>query len=64
MTDPLLAKTRQPRGAYGWSGVYGTGLSIDPATGIAIVLMTQTAVEGMIISDEFVRAYYEHTTAP
>ena len=64
LTDPILAKTRQPRGAYGWSGVYGTGLSVDPATGIAVVVMTQSAVEGMIISDEFVRAYYDQAAGP
>jgi CubicO group peptidase (beta-lactamase class C family) len=61
LTDPPLAKTRQPRGAYGWSGVYGTGLSVDPASGLAFVVMTQTAVEGMTIADEFVRAFYDHS---
>jgi CubicO group peptidase (beta-lactamase class C family) len=59
LTDPAAAKTRQPRGAYGWSGVYGTGFSIDPASGLAAVVMTQTAVEGMLIADEFVRAFYD-----
>ena len=59
LTDPALAKTHQPRGAYGWSGVYGTGLSVDPVSGLIFVIMTQTAVEGMTISDEFVRAFYD-----
>lgn len=58
LTDPAAAGTPQPRGAYGWSGVYGTGLSIDPATGLAFVVMTATAVEGITIADEFVRTYY------
>ena len=63
LTDPALAKTPQPRGAYGWSGVCGTGLSVDPASGLAFVVMTQTAVEGMIVSDEFVRTFYEQRGA-
>jgi CubicO group peptidase (beta-lactamase class C family) len=58
LVDREAAKSPQPNGAYGWSGVYGTGVSIDPASGLAFVLMTQTAVEGMMISDEFVRAFY------
>ena len=63
LTDPALAKTRQPRGSYGWSGVYGTGLSVDPASWLAFVIMTQTAVEGMTISDEFIRAFYDRSAA-
>jgi CubicO group peptidase (beta-lactamase class C family) len=63
LTDPALAKTRQPPGSYGWSSVYGTGLSVDPASGLAFVVMTQTAVEGMAISDEFVRAFYDRSAA-
>jgi CubicO group peptidase (beta-lactamase class C family) len=58
LVDREAAKSPQPDGAFGWSGVYGTGVSIDPASGLAFVLMTQTAVEGMMISDEFVRAFY------
>ena len=48
---------------HGWSGVCGTGLSVDPASGLAFVVMTQTAVEGMIVSDEFVRTFYEQRGA-
>ncbi len=58
LVDREAAKSPQPNGAFGWSGVYGTGVSIDPASGLAFVLMTQTAVEGMLIADEFVRAFY------
>ena len=63
LTDPAAAGTLQPRGAYGWSGVYGTGLSIDPTGGLAFVVMTTTAVEGMTIADEFVRAFYGSLTS-
>ena len=63
LTDPALAKTHQPPGAYGWSSVYGTGLSVDPVSGLAFVVMTQTAVEGLAISDEFVRAFYDRSAA-
>ena len=57
--DNASARPHQPRGAYGWSGVYGTGLSVDPVSGLIFVIMTQTAVEGMTISDDFVRAFYD-----
>lgn len=63
LTDPAAAGTLQPRGAYGWSGVYGTGLSIDPASDLAFVVMTTTAVEGMTIADEFVRMFYGPLTS-
>jgi CubicO group peptidase (beta-lactamase class C family) len=63
LVDREAATSPQPDGAYGWSGVYGTGVSIDPASGLAFVLMTQTAVEGMMISDEFVRAFYAQGVA-
>ena len=63
LTDPALAKTRSHRALTAGGSVYGTGLSVDPASGLAFVVMTQTAVEGMAISDEFVRAFYDRSAA-
>lgn len=59
LTDPAAAKSPKPRGTYGWSGVYGTGFSIDPVNGLVATVMTGTAIDGMAIADAFVHAFYE-----
>ena len=46
VTDPAAAKTLQPRGTFGWGGIYGTGFWVDPVNRLAIVTMTQTGVNG------------------
>ncbi|WP_431282158.1 serine hydrolase domain-containing protein [Humitalea sp. 24SJ18S-53] len=58
VTDPAAANTRQPVGTYSWGGIYGTGFWVDPVNRIAIVVMTQTGVNGGVVAGEVREAVY------
>jgi CubicO group peptidase (beta-lactamase class C family) len=47
LRDPAAAKSPVNAGAWNWSGVYGTNFWVDPAAGISVVALTNTAVAGM-----------------
>ncbi len=47
LRDPVAAKSPVSAGAWNWSGVYGTNFWVDPAAGISVVALTNTAVAGM-----------------
>ncbi len=46
ITDPREAGTALPPGAVQWGGVYGNTWFIDPAEGLTVISMTNTALEG------------------
>lgn len=46
VVNPAEAGTALPAGAVTWGGVYGNCWALDPASGTAAVIMTNTAVEG------------------
>ncbi|MET3667581.1 serine hydrolase domain-containing protein [Caulobacter sp. 1776] len=47
LDDPAVAKTPQAAGTLAWGGVYGHNWFIDKKNGLTVVLMTNTAFEGM-----------------
>jgi len=47
ITDPAAAKTPQSAGTWYWGGAYGNNWFVDMAQGISLVLLTNTAYEGM-----------------
>lgn len=47
ITDPAKAGTPQAKGTLSWSGVYGTSWFTDPANKLSVVILTNTAFEGM-----------------
>lgn len=47
LKDPAAAKTPLNAGAWNWAGVYGNTFWVDPATGLSVVALTNTAVAGM-----------------
>ena len=44
--DPVRADLTLPAGANNWGGIYGHVWSIDPATGICSVSLSNTAFYG------------------
>jgi CubicO group peptidase (beta-lactamase class C family) len=58
VTDPAAANTRQAVGTFSWGGIYGTGFWVDPVNRIAIVVMTQTGVNGGVVAGEVREAVY------
>jgi CubicO group peptidase (beta-lactamase class C family) len=48
LDDPLAAGTPQTAGTWQWGGIYGSSWFVDPARRISVVVMTNTAVAGMI----------------
>jgi CubicO group peptidase (beta-lactamase class C family) len=46
IVDPEAADRPQAPGSYRWGGVYGHDWFVDPANGISVVIMTNTAFEG------------------
>lgn len=48
--DPsvALAPTPQSPGTFAWGGVYGASWFVDPAQELSVVMLSNTAVEGMI----------------
>lgn len=47
VTDPAVAQTPQSAGTFAWGGVYGHSWFVDPANRLTVVIMTNTAVEGV-----------------
>ncbi|MFD1259628.1 serine hydrolase domain-containing protein [Entomomonas asaccharolytica] len=47
LENPTLAKTPQSKGTLQWGGVYGHNWFYDPVKKIAVVIFTNTALEGM-----------------
>ncbi|MEW6640312.1 MAG: serine hydrolase domain-containing protein [Pseudomonadota bacterium] len=47
LRDPALAKTPQSPGTWAWGGVYGHSWFVDPVKKLTVVVMTNTAFEGM-----------------
>ncbi len=47
ITDPETAGTPQSAGTFAWGGVYGHSWFVDPAKGLTVVALTNTAVEGV-----------------
>jgi CubicO group peptidase (beta-lactamase class C family) len=45
--DPALAQTSVSPGSFRWGGVYGHSWFVDPSAHLTVVLMTNTAIEGM-----------------
>lgn len=62
ITDSREAGTALPPGAIQWGGVYGNSWFIDPAEGLAVVSMTNTALEGCMgfYPEMLRRAVYGH----
>lgn len=48
LADPATAQSPQAPGTLQWGGVYGHNWFIDRANGITSLLMTNTALEGMV----------------
>ena len=48
LLDPQTAQTPQARGTWSWGGVYGHSWFVDPSAQVTCVLLTNTALEGMI----------------
>lgn len=47
LDDPAVAKTPQGAGTLAWGGVYGHNWFVDPKNRLTVVIMTNTAFEGM-----------------
>jgi CubicO group peptidase (beta-lactamase class C family) len=47
LDDPAVAKTPQGAGTLAWGGVYGHNWFVDPQNRLTVVIMTNTAFEGM-----------------
>ena len=47
LVDPAAAQTPQSAGTLNWGGVYGNAWFIDPAKKLSVVILTNTAPEGM-----------------
>jgi CubicO group peptidase (beta-lactamase class C family) len=43
MVDPAAARSPRSRGAFGWSGAYGTGFWVDPEARLSAVVLTNLA---------------------
>jgi CubicO group peptidase (beta-lactamase class C family) len=47
LKDPQAVGTPQAPGTWSWGGVYGGSWFVDPANAITVVVLTNTAIEGM-----------------
>jgi CubicO group peptidase (beta-lactamase class C family) len=47
IVDPAAAHSPQSAGTWMWGGVYGHSWFVDPARKLTVVLLTNTALEGM-----------------
>lgn len=47
LLDPVAARTPQSAGTFQWGGAYGHSWFVDPARGLTVVALTNTAIEGM-----------------
>ena len=45
--DPEAVPTPQSAGTFAWGGVYGHSWFVDPAKRLTVVVLTNTAVEGV-----------------
>ena len=48
LKDPAAAQSSLHAGAWNWGGVYGTHFWVDPEEGLSVIVLTNTAVAGMI----------------
>lgn len=48
LDDPSAAGSPQAKGTFNWGGIYGHSWFVDPANGLSVVAMTNTAVEGCL----------------
>ena len=48
LRDPKGAGTPQPAGTWSWGGVYGSSWFVDPVNRRTVVVITNTAIEGMV----------------
>lgn len=46
--DPTVQKVPCKPGTWGWGGIYGHQWYVDPASGLTIVIFTNTAIEGCV----------------
>jgi CubicO group peptidase (beta-lactamase class C family) len=62
LIDPKAAQSPQNKGTIGWGGVYGHTWWVDPVAGLTVIILTNTAVEGMSGSfpSEVKRAIYDN----
>ncbi|KRA99376.1 hypothetical protein ASD83_02295 [Devosia sp. Root685] len=58
--DPVAANSASAKGTVNWGGVYGHSWLVDPANGITIVSMSNTALEGCTgrYPKDLIRAVY------
>lgn len=49
LVDPAPTATPQSPGSWLWGGVYGNSWFVDPHRELSTVLLTNTAVAGMIV---------------
>ena len=47
LLDPAAANSVHSPGAWLWGGVYGHSWFVDPARKLSVLVMTNTAIEGM-----------------
>jgi CubicO group peptidase (beta-lactamase class C family) len=48
LRDPSLTGTPQSPGTWRWGGVYGNSWFVDPACQLSVVVLTNTAIGGMV----------------
>jgi CubicO group peptidase (beta-lactamase class C family) len=48
LDEPAKTGTPQSRGTWLWGGVYGCSWFVDPAAELSVVVLTNTAVSGML----------------
>ncbi|ACA21070.1 beta-lactamase [Methylobacterium sp. 4-46] len=53
LRDPRAAGVAETPGTWRWGGVYGHSWLVDPARGLTLVALTNTALEGMWSSGRF-----------
>lgn len=60
LVDPAAAKSPMSAGTFRWGGAYGASWFLDRRAGITVVLLTNTAFEGMIgkVVNDLVPAVY------
>ena len=57
--DSVLANTPRHRGSFGWGGVYGGQMFVDPTESLSVVILTNTALEGCFaFADAITQAIY------
>ena len=47
LKDPATVGTPQAPGTWSWGGVYGGSWFVDPVSALSVVVLTNTAIEGM-----------------